>query len=46
MFTREPVQVSDNLNCNVATDSDSNTNNDFTEDDFIEEDGISLHAIF
>ena len=46
MFTREPVQVCDNLNCNVATDSDSNTNNDFTEDDFIEEDGISLHAIF
>lgn len=36
MFTREAVQVCGNLNRNVAKESDTDTNNDFTEDDFIQ----------
>lgn len=34
MFTREAAQVCGNLNCNVAKESDTYPNNDFTEDDF------------
>ena len=38
MFTREAIQVCDNLYPNLAIDSDTNTDSDFTDDDFIEED--------
>ena len=36
MFTREAIEV----------DSDTDTDNDFTDDDFIEEDWTLLHAMF
>ena len=38
MFTREAIQVCDNLNPNGAKDSDTDTNKDLTDADFIEED--------
>ena len=34
----EAIQVCDNLNPNLAMDSDTDTDNDFTDYDFIEED--------
>ena len=38
MLTREAIQVCDNFNPNLAIDSDTDTDNDFTDDGFIEED--------
>ena len=34
MFTREAIQVCDNLYPNLAIDSDTDTDSDFTDDDF------------
>ena len=40
----EAIQVCDNLNPNLAMDSDTDTDNDFTDYDFIEEDWRLLHV--
>ena len=38
MFTKEAIQVCNTLNPNLKTDSDTDTDDDFSDDDFTDAD--------